>query len=307
VIRERSVTLLVGLALISSPAPFAEEKETVEQIMAKVAANQDRSQDMRTAFLYHQDLLLRFKRGNGKIAREERREYTVTPTSKGSQKDLTHFLGKYERDGKLIEYKEPGYNYKDVDIDGDLIDDLANDLANDKESRDGIAAELFPLTTQQQGKYLFALRGIEDYRGKNVYRITFQPRARNWSEDDGTPWAGEILVDTRDHQPVLISTHLARGLPVVVKTLLGTNLKGLGFKLTYERFDEGLWFPVNYSAEFEVRAVFFYKRKIAIALNNNGFKRARVETKVSFDEPLQIERVMEAPEVKIAPLPHPLP
>jgi len=105
VIRERSVTLLVGLALILSPAFFAQEKETVEQIMAKVAANQDRSQDMRTAFVYHQDVLLRFKRGNGKIAREESREYTVTPSSKGSQKNLTHFLGKYEKDGRLIEIK----------------------------------------------------------------------------------------------------------------------------------------------------------------------------------------------------------
>ncbi len=144
-------------------------------------------------------------------------------------------------------------------------------------------------------------------RANSVRERRFQPRARNWSEDDGTPWAGEILVDTKDHQPVFISTRLARGLPVVVKTLLGTNLKGLGFKLTYERFDEGLWFPVNYGAEFEVRAVFFYRRKVAIALNNNGFKRAQVETKVSFDEPLQIERVMKAPEVKIAPPPHPLP
>ncbi len=151
-IRRSSVTLLAGLALISGPASFAQEKEMVEQIMAKVAENQDRSQEMRTAFVYHQDLLLRFKRGNGKIAREESREYTVTPTSKGSQKTLTHFLGKYEKDGKLIEYKEPGYNYQDLDIDGELIDDLANDLANEKESRDGIAAELFPLTTRQQSK-----------------------------------------------------------------------------------------------------------------------------------------------------------
>ncbi len=96
-------------------------------------------------------------------------------------------------------------------------------------------------------------------------------------------------------------------MPVVVKTLLGTNLKGLGFKLTYEKFDEGLWFPVSYGAEFEVRAVFFYKRKIAIALSNNGFKHAQVETKVSFEEPLQIEKIMKVPEVKPAPPPQHLP
>ena len=87
----------------------------------------------------------------------------------------------------------------------------------------------------------------------------------------------------------------------MVKTLLGTNLKGLGFKLTYEKFDEGLWFPVTYGAEFEVKAVFFYKRKIAIALNNKGFQHARVEAKVSFDEPLQVDKNMKVPEVNIPP------
>jgi hypothetical protein len=56
----------------------------VQEIMAKIAANQDRSQEMRSAFVYRQDLLLRFLRGNGKTAREEEREYNVTPTANGS-------------------------------------------------------------------------------------------------------------------------------------------------------------------------------------------------------------------------------
>ena len=183
-IRRSSVTLLAGLALISGPASFAQEKEMVEQIVAKVAENQDRSQEMRTAFVYHQDLLLRFKRGNGKIARAESREYTVTPTSKGSQKTLTHFLGKYEKDGKLIEYKEPGYTYQDLDIDGELIDDLANDLANEKESRDGIAAKLF-----------FA----DNPAAEQV--CLFPPRHRGlWREkrlQDHLPAAGQQLVRRR--------------------------------------------------------------------------------------------------------------
>jgi len=279
-------------------ATAARAQEPVEQIMAKVAANQDRLQEMRSAFVYHQDLLIRFKRGNGRTAREELREYTVTPGANNSRKSLDWFTGRYEKDGKLTEYYDPGYNYKDVDIDGDLINDLADDLANEKQSRDGIACELFPLTTPEQKKYSFTLQGAEEYRGKGVYRITFKPRKEEWSGDDGTPWTGEILVDIQDYQPVFVSTHLAKGLPVVVKTLLGTNLKGLGFKLTYDKFDEGLWFPVTYGAEFELKAVFFYRRKISIALNNSGFKHAQVETKVSYDEPLQIEKSMKVKEVE---------
>jgi len=292
--------LLLAAAMI---ATAVRAQEPVEQIMAKVAANQDRSQEMRSAFVYHQDLLIRFKRGNGRTAREELREYTVTPGANNSRKSLDRFTGRYEKDGKMIEYNDPGYNYKDVDIDGDLINDLADDLANEKQSRDGIACELFPLTTPEQKKYSFTLRGTEEYRGKGVYRIPFKPRKEEWSGDDGTPWAGEILVDIQDYQPVFVSTHLAKGLPVVVKTLLGTNLKGLGFKLTYDKFDEGLWFPVTYGAEFELKAVFFYRRKISIALNNSGFKRAQVETRVSYEEPLQIEKSMKVKEVKSPLLP----
>ncbi len=298
--------ILLALAIAFIPqVGGSRPTETVDRIMAKVAANQDRAQELRTAFIYSQDMVLRFKRGNGQTAREEIREYTVTPGPKNSQKTLIHFVGRYEKQGKLVEYGEPGFHYKDVDVDGDLIEDLANDLANEKESRDGIDTNLFPLTSKQQAKYQFTLEDAEEYRGKNVYRITFKPRVNDWSEDDGTPWAGEILVDGSEYQPVFVSTHLARGLPVVVKTLLGTNLKGLGFKLTYDRFDEGLWFPVTYGAEFEVRAVFFYKRKIAIALNNKGFKHAVVETKVSYEEPLKIDPNMKVPEVKASPAPGP--
>jgi len=61
---------------------FATHAQTAEVIMAKVAANQDRAQQMRSAFVYRQNMLIRFKRGNGKLAREEEREYVVTPTEK---------------------------------------------------------------------------------------------------------------------------------------------------------------------------------------------------------------------------------
>lgn len=279
------------LSILSCSFPVAaQHQESVQDIVAKLAANQDRSRELRSAFVYHQTLVLRFRRGDGKLAREELREYTVTPNASGTNKTMIRFIGKYEKDGKLFEYNEPGYTYKDLDIDGELIDDFAEDLANEKDSRDGIPTNLFPLTSEQQKRYVFAIKGKEDYRGKAVYRISFKPaKPEKDDPEGGIPWAGEILVDAQEYQPVLVTTHLARGVPLVVRTLLGTNFKQLGFKIAYQQFEDGIWFPVNYGCEFELKAVFFYKRKIALALSNTGILRAQVATRISFEKPLTID------------------
>ena len=268
---------------------FATHAQTAEVIMVKVAANQDRAQQMRSAFVYRQSMLIRFTRGNGKLAREEQREYVVTPTETSFKKDLTHFIGKYEKAGKLIEYDKPGYQYKDLDIDGDMANDLANDLANDQHSRDGITQDLFALTGLKQKRYAFRLEGKENYRGREVYRITFKPKKPSLldcdEDGDGTCWAGEALIDSHEFQPVLVRTWLAKGIPMAVQILLGTNLKHLGFKVAYQKFEEGLWFPVTYGGEFKLRAVFFYKRTISLSVMNSGFQRSDVTSTVSFGVP----------------------
>jgi len=99
-------------------------------------------------------------------------------------------------------------------------------------------------------------------------------------------WAGEALIDIHEYQPVLITTWLAKGVPIAVQILLGTNLKHLGFKVSYRKFDEGLWFPVSYGGEFQVRAVFLYKRTIALSVTNSGFQKADVTSTVSFQPPV---------------------
>lgn len=277
----------IALAVLTWYA--AEHPEAPEVIMAKVAQNQDRAQEMRKAFVYHQSLLIRFKRGNGKLAREEQREYTVTPSEKGFKKDLVNFTGKYEKSGKLFEYNEPGFEYKGVDIDGELANEFANDLANDKESRDGITNDLFALTGEKQKKYTFKFDGKENYRGTEVYRITFKPKKASLFDcdenDEGGCWAGEALIDTREYQPVLVTSWLAKSVPMAVQVLLGTNIKHLGFKVAYQKFADGLWFPVTYGGEFYVRGVFFYKRTIAISVVNSGFQKSDVTSTVSFQLP----------------------
>lgn len=94
----------------------------------------------------------------------------MAPTSKGTHKTLTRFLGKYLKAGKLIEYTELGYHYKSLDLDSDLMTGFADGFTNQEDSRDGLAADLFPLTSQEQRKYVFTPKGRETYRERQVYQ-----------------------------------------------------------------------------------------------------------------------------------------
>ena len=97
-----------------------------------------------------------------------------------------------------------------------------------------------------------------------------------------------------DYQPVVVTTHLARGIPFWVKTLLGTDVTHLGFKVEYEKFEDNLWFPVEYGGEFKLKALFFYKRNMAIALHNHGFQRSSVTTVLTYDDPFSISTEVPA-------------
>ena len=52
--------------------------------------------------------------------------------------------------------------------------------------------------------------------------------------------------------------------------------------MPYQKFDDRLWFPVTYGGEFKLKAVFFYARRIAMSMQNSGFERAVVSSKVKF-------------------------
>lgn len=268
---------------------LAQQPLTADDIMARVAANQDRADQARADFVYHQDVLIRLNRANGKLAREEYSEYTVAPTPDGTKKERSLFRGKYMDRGKEVEFDKPGYEHKKLDVDAGLLTSLSDSFANDKKSRDGIEHDLFPLTSKQQRKYIFHLEGTEDYRGTSVYRITFEPGKKpplmdvDESGDDDV-WAGEVLIDRDEFQPVLITTTLAEKIPLWVKAVFGTDIKALGFKVTYKKFDEGVWFPITYGGEFQVKALFLYSRKIGISMRNSDFQRADVHSHVTYAE-----------------------
>jgi hypothetical protein len=161
-----------------------------------------------------------------------------------------------------------------------MINEFSEEMTNERGSRDGIARDLFPLTEHEQRKYDFQLLRREKYRGSDVYRVKFQPKPHQ--EFDEAAWKGEALIDAAEFQPLFVQTSLAPKIPMAVKVLLGTNIKGLGFAVSYQKFEDGVWFPVSYGGEFEVRAVFFYKRKISISMTNADFRRTRVDSSVTY-------------------------
>src|SRR4051794_7024059 len=176
----------------------------IDDIMRRVALNQAKSQDLRTSYIYRQNQVLKMVRGNNKVAREEHREYTIMPQHRGIDRELVRFDGKYDLKGKFVSYDKPGYRYKGVDLDGDLLDSLADDMLHEKNGKDGISNDLFPLTYHRQLKYNFKLVKEETYRGARVYRVRFEPKEKPKLSDldDGAIWKGEALIDAAEYQPI---------------------------------------------------------------------------------------------------------
>jgi hypothetical protein len=267
--------LVIWIALTQLPA--LAQTPGIDEIMARVAANQAQSGEARKQYVYQQEQLVGLHRANGRLAREERRQYTVTPDPRGGQKQMTSFEGKYEDHGKLASYANPGYESKGIDIDGALV------TAFNDEHDDDIPRDLFPLTAHEQLLYTYKIEGTETYHGRQVYRIGFQPNHRHDKDCDQGAWKGEALIDAVEFQPVQVTTDLAQKVPLGVRIVLGTNVHGVGFTVNYERMPDGIWFPASFGGEFEVHAVFFYRRTISVNLKNSDFRRTNVVSNLAFD------------------------
>ena len=253
------------LAFFFAPPAVA---ETADQIMAKVAQNQERSVEARTHYTFHQNVLTRLLHTNGKLDEDEMVDYAITPTPKGIKKEKLAFMGHKLVKGKVVEYHDPKESEWHMNV-GE--DDTGMD-------RDEIDRDLFPLTANKQEHYRFHLEGVEDYQGMPVYHITYTPKDDEWE------WSGEVLVEQKDYQPVLVTSYLAKKLPLGVRVLLGTNLEQLGFKVTYKKLEDGVWFPSSYGGEFKLRAAFFFARRFGLSVVNSDFQKYDVSTKVTFSK-----------------------
>src|SRR5229473_6443914 len=82
-----SCLFILGSSLLAQ-TPSADE------IMRRVSENVDRAQAARAKYVYDQDVFVRLKRSNGKLAREESRKYIIAPTDTGAKRKLVSVAGK---------------------------------------------------------------------------------------------------------------------------------------------------------------------------------------------------------------------
>jgi len=159
-------------------------------------------------------------------------------------------------------------------------------MINDRKSRDGFSHDLFPMTRAEQRHYQFKYLGMTKVGKADAYRISFEPlKGDDDFGDDDRVWKGEILLDPEEFQPVKVTTELAFKIPVAVKILLGTNIKQLGFNVSYKKVADGLWFPSSYGTEFGITVLFGYKRTISMSVANSDFRRATAESTIQYETP----------------------
>ncbi len=261
--------------------------------MQRVAANQDRSEAARTHYVYVQHARTLSRKGKTTHC-EEVTDFRITPTDKGSQQQLLSLDGRLLYKGKYLHYthlqsqdakqKQNAATPPDNDLpatdddpmDLDLVENMRQNLTADN-SKDGIGAGLFPLTSKVQADYTYILVGRSLLDGRDCYHITFRPRDK---EDYG--WKGDAWIDAKAFQPVLVHTTMARNIPFAVRTLLGTSVPGLGFTVTYapEPADtpDALWFPISFGTEFKLHVLFFLNRTIVLDARNRDFEQTHVHS-----------------------------
>ncbi len=290
-----AICMLAGFVATAQPSAPPPDQPTnpALEIMNRMAANMDSATEARRQYVYQQKVKARLIRTNGQVARQEDHEYTATPESDHTAKQLVSFNGEYHKSKKeIIKYTEPGYKTGGMDIDGELIEDLVKSLVNDEKSRDGIPHSMFPLRAKDLPHYKFTLLEPTTHKGRSAHRIAFEPVTKSghclniggddYDDCNSRPWKGEVLVDAEDLQPIRIATDLTFKMPWGVKVFLGTNLRQTGFSVSYVRVAPNVWFPSTYGTEFKLDLLFGYKRVITLALDSSDFKKTSTSSDVKF-------------------------
>jgi len=279
--RLASFLLLASATVAQSSQPESVASPlTADVIMARVAANQDRSEVLRKQYIYKQHIHILTHKLGGRLMREETADYDVVPTPDGTEKELKLLVGRYWHKKKYETFQ--GEPVPEADsIDGCVVQVFRDDLSNEK-TKDGLAKNLFPLTSEEQKDYVFKLLGQEVQDGRSVYHIGFRPK-----DKDEVTWAGEAYIDVAEFEPVRVFTKLSRRIPFVIRTMLGTDLPGVGFNVVYKRQRDGVWFPATFGTEFRIHALFFINREISIALENSAFEHTHVESRMKVIGPVE--------------------
>ena len=268
----RLIIFLLACASFAS----AENSLTADEIMARVAANQDRAVELRSRYVYKQHIHSTSRQTNGKLMREETQDFDMFPRADGTEKKLQSLTGRYWHKGKYDEYHgEP------IPDENSLDATFTHEMLNEHErSKDGIMSHLFPLTTERQKDYEFELLGQETFQAQSVYRVRFTPRDKK--EFD---WTGEAYINAAEFEPVYVFTKPSKKLPFFVRSVMGINLPGIGFNVQYARQEEGVWFPQTFGTEFQINLFHLFRRTVAVSLTNSEFKKTHADTRIDMPNP----------------------
>ena len=283
----RLITALCLCGLFSSAgkgqSACSQDVGDVSSLLGSIQTQQQQASEQRTRWNFDQHIMVRLLRSKGRLAREELRHYRVQPTAETLTRDLVSVQGKVVIKGTEYPYDDPEYRSGDIDLDGELVESFAEDVLFHQNDKDGIGDSMYPLSAKMMDRHRFTLHGSEGYRDRQVYRLTFQPLSKRDSADgEAGIWEGEVLVDCATLAPVLVTTHQARKVPFVVRTMLGSNVQQVGFKLEYAQMTDGEWFPLRYSGEFSLRVLFGYSRRIALSVRNENFERASADDVIRY-------------------------
>jgi hypothetical protein len=266
--------------MLAASVAVAQTKPPIGEIMARVAENQAKSVEARKQFVYKQEELVALRRSNGTVDCQGKREYTVAPGPRGIDRQLVNSEGSLGSCSFNFE-NDSGDKGVSLNMNSDSTEGFSTSMGNTK---DGVPRDLFPLTAHQQRLYEYKLRGTEMAKGRSVYRVSFRPNHQRDADGDEGYWKGEALIDAEEFQPVMVTTDLTAKIPMAVRVLLGTNVRGVGFSVSYQRVADGVWFPASFGGEFKVNVLFFFRRTMAINVKNGDFKRTDVKSDVAFDK-----------------------
>ena len=295
-------------------APGIPPAFSAQAIMARVAANQDRTETERTHYVYIQHARVQSRKGSAVMC-EEVTDTRIVPGPKGQTRELLALSGHVREGKRVIRYtvlpsretagvqhdetksdddKGASVNIGDKetvldadarntpvavnDTDIDLVESMRRSFTSDGGSKDGVSARLFPLTTAVQKNMAFDLKGREPKNGHDTFHIAFRPK-----DDSDYDWKGDAWIDARDFQPVVVRTALSHNIPLGVRMLLGTSVPGLGFTVIYGP-QGGVWFPVSFGSEFNIHVLFAFHRKIVVDVENRSFERTHVTSTIHADE-----------------------
>lgn len=240
-------------------------------------------------FLYLQHTRISSRRGKT-VHCEEITDSRVTPTETGSRQQMLSLAGRVLVRKTYVPYTTLPTRKRNDDavtvdlgseddgsMDRDLVENMRNHLL-DSRSRDGIGSGLFPLTSKAQANYTFQLIGRERMNRRDTWHVRFQPK-----DPDEFTWKGDAYIDTEASEPVLVHTTLSRKIPFAVRALLGTNVPGLGYTVTYAPQEGGVWFPSTLGTEFKVHVLFLFHREITMDAENRSFERTHVQSTILGD------------------------